>query len=59
VTGQPASSQNPEGARNPGCFTQTAKHHTRRQSGNPITAVVVELFGDKRGIHADLTWMSN
>jgi hypothetical protein len=38
---------------------QTAKHHTRRQSGNPITAVVVELFGDKRGIHADLAWMSN
>jgi len=35
---------------------QTAKHHTRRQSGNPITAVVVKLFGDQSGIHADIAW---
>lgn len=26
---------------------QTAKHHTRRQSGSRITAIVVKLYGDQ------------
>lgn len=39
---------------------QTAKHHTRRPSRlDPITAVVVELFADQTGIHADVSWTSN
>lgn len=37
---------------------QTAKHHTRRQSGSPITAIVVKLHGDQTGIHADIEWTS-
>lgn len=40
-------------------IAQTAKHHTRHQSGNPITAVVVELFSDRKGIHGDIAWTSN
>lgn len=40
-------------------IAQTAKHHTRRQSGNPITAVVVELFSDQKGVHGDVAWTSN
>lgn len=37
---------------------QTAKHHTRRQGGSPITAIVVKLRGDQTGIHADIEWRS-
>ena len=35
---------------------QTAKHHTRRQGGSRITAIVVKLHGDQTGIHADIEW---
>jgi hypothetical protein len=39
---------------------QTAKHHTRNPKlKDPITAVVVELFGDTAAIHADIAWTSN
>jgi hypothetical protein len=39
---------------------QTAKHYARKPSKwDPITAVVVELFGDTAGIHADVAWRSN
>jgi hypothetical protein len=37
---------------------QTAKHHTRHQSSNPITAAAVELFGDQTGVHTDIKWTS-
>jgi hypothetical protein len=37
---------------------QTAKHHTRRPNPgrDPITAVVVSLYGDEKGVHADVEW---
>lgn len=36
---------------------QTAKHHTRRQTRkDPISAVVVELYGDEGRNHADISW---
>jgi hypothetical protein len=38
---------------------QTAKHHTRRQPASPITAIVVRLYGDQKGIHADLECKNN
>jgi hypothetical protein len=39
---------------------QTAKHHTRQQSGSPITAIVVRLYGDhQKRMHADLEWNDN
>jgi hypothetical protein len=37
-------------------IAQTAKHFERRQSGNPISAVVVTLYADEAGIHADVEW---
>jgi hypothetical protein len=41
-------------------IAQTAKHHTRHQPWtDPITAVVVKLFSDKKGIHGDIAWTSN
>lgn len=40
-------------------IAQTAKHHTRRQSGSPITAIVVKLYDDQKGIHADVEWNGN
>jgi hypothetical protein len=40
---------------------QTAKHYARdpKYSKDPITGIVVELFGDKAGIRADVAWKSN
>ena len=39
---------------------QTAKHYTRDPSrgrdSDPITAIVVQLYGDETGIHADIEW---
>ena len=48
------------GSKNPQLFREgTAKHHTRRQSGSPITAIVVKLYGDQTGNHADVEWNNN
>lgn len=41
-------------------IAQTAKHFARQPSKwDPITAVVVRLFGDTVGVHADVAWTSN
>ena len=37
-------------------IAQTAKHFEHHQRGNPITAIVVKLYGDDEGIHADVEW---
>jgi hypothetical protein len=60
-TGLPAI----EYARNPPALelcdavAQTAKHYKRKPSKwDPITATVVELFGQDSGLRADITWES-